>query len=99
MKLGDSGSSASNWVYFKKLDALLSSLPQQAGLSCGVDSGEYVFMNPKVYLNRSNGLDEMRDSPENSASAGVGKMNLRAFHPEDKEWRSQGECSFFQIAR
>ncbi|KAH6758285.1 hypothetical protein C2S51_018520, partial [Perilla frutescens var. frutescens] len=66
MKLGDAGGSASEWVYFKKIDGLLSSQPQQTGLSCGVDSGEYVFMNPKVYLNRSNGLDEMRDSPGNS---------------------------------
>lgn len=66
MKLGDAGGSASEWVYFKKIDALLSSQLQQTGLSCGVDSGEYVFMNPKVYLNHSNGLDEMMDSPGNS---------------------------------
>lgn len=66
MKLGEAGGSASEWVYFKKIDALLSSQVQQTGLSCGVDSGEYVFMNPKVYLNRSNGLDEMMDSPGNS---------------------------------
>ncbi|KAL1559069.1 trihelix transcription factor ASIL2-like [Salvia divinorum] len=65
MKFGDSGS---EWVYFKKIDALLSSSQVQlVGLSCGIDSGEYVFMNPKVYLNRSNGLDEMRDSPGNSS--------------------------------
>ncbi|PWA72261.1 trihelix protein [Artemisia annua] len=36
---------------------------QHNGLPCGVDSGEYVFMNTKVYLNQSNALDEMRDSP------------------------------------
>ncbi|KAM7513207.1 hypothetical protein LguiB_012082 [Lonicera macranthoides] len=29
---------------------------------CGVDSEEYVFMNPRVYLNQSNALDEMRDN-------------------------------------
>ncbi|GKB07047.1 hypothetical protein Tco_0835280 [Tanacetum coccineum] len=32
----------------------------------GIDSGEYVFMNTKVYLNQSNALDEMRDSPGES---------------------------------
>lgn len=68
MKFGDSGS---EWVYFKKIDSLLSSSSSssqvsQTGLSCGIDSGEYVFTNPKDYLNRSNGLDEMRDSPGNS---------------------------------
>ncbi|KAM7484068.1 hypothetical protein LguiA_000077 [Lonicera macranthoides] len=34
---------------------------------CGVDSGEYVFMNPRVYLNQSNALDEMRDIPGESS--------------------------------
>ncbi|KAL6563263.1 hypothetical protein OROHE_005850 [Orobanche hederae] len=59
---------ASEWVYFKKMDALLSAPLNRAGLSCGVDSGEFVFMNPEDYLSRSNHLDEMRDSPGNSAS-------------------------------
>ncbi|GFY96320.1 alcohol dehydrogenase transcription factor Myb/SANT-like family protein [Actinidia rufa] len=31
-------------------------------------AGEYVFMNTRVYLDRSNGLDEMRDSPGESES-------------------------------
>ncbi|EPS66375.1 hypothetical protein M569_08403, partial [Genlisea aurea] len=64
---------ASKWVYFKRIDELLlPSTPQQQppGLSCGVDAGEFIFMNPKVYLDLSNGLDEMRDSPENSESGG-----------------------------
>lgn len=59
----------SKWVYFRKMDALMSTPPQQGGLSCGMDSGEYVFMNPRVYLNRANGLDEMRDSPGISESS------------------------------
>uniref|UniRef100_A0A5B7AN38 Myb-like domain-containing protein n=1 Tax=Davidia involucrata TaxID=16924 RepID=A0A5B7AN38_DAVIN len=69
MKSTEIGGATSKWVYFKKMDMLMSSSPQQAGLSCGMDSGEYVFMNPRVYLNRANGLDEMRDSPGNSESA------------------------------
>lgn len=69
IKLGEGEGSTSEWVYFKKMNVLLSSHPQQAGLSCGVDSGEYVFMNPKVYLNRSNVFDEMRDSPGKSESS------------------------------
>ncbi|XP_057969051.1 trihelix transcription factor ASIL2-like [Malania oleifera] len=68
MKLAETGGGASKWVYFKKMDMLMSSSSRQAGLSCGLDSGEYVFMNPKVYLNRANVLDEMRDSPGNSES-------------------------------
>lgn len=69
MKFGETGSTTSKWVYFKKMDMLLTSTPQKAGVSCGMDSGEYVFMSPKTYLNRANGLDEMRDSPANSESA------------------------------
>uniref|UniRef100_A0A5B7C084 Putative trihelix transcription factor ASIL1 n=1 Tax=Davidia involucrata TaxID=16924 RepID=A0A5B7C084_DAVIN len=65
------GGYTSKWVCFKKMDILLNSSPrQQCGLACGIDSGEYVFMNPRVYLNRSNGLDEMRDSPGESESSG-----------------------------
>lgn len=57
----------SKWVFFKKIDALLSSRTRGfSGLGCGLDSGEYVFMNPRVYLDRSNVLDEMRDSPAES---------------------------------
>ncbi|XP_057969104.1 trihelix transcription factor ENAP1 [Malania oleifera] len=68
-KLGN-GAGASKWAYFKKMDMLMASSPrQQHGLACGVDSGEYVFMNPQVYLSRSNGFDEMRDSPGNSESS------------------------------
>ncbi|CAA6660837.1 unnamed protein product [Spirodela intermedia] len=53
------------------MDSLMSSPPpasarQQPRLPCGFDSGEYVFMNSKVYVSRSNDLDEMRDSPGDS---------------------------------
>ncbi|KAF9616846.1 hypothetical protein IFM89_032696 [Coptis chinensis] len=76
MMLAETGESSSKWTFFKKMDILLSSSSssrQPPGLSCGLDSGEYVFMNPKSYLNRSNGLDEMRDSPGNSESSeGIG---------------------------
>ncbi|KAI3463347.1 hypothetical protein Pfo_020010 [Paulownia fortunei] len=98
MKLGDTGGSASEWVYFKKMDTLLSSLPQQAGLSCGVDSGEYVFMNPKVYLNRSNGLDEMRDSPGNSESAeGEGDDSEGLPPKRTKNGRIRGSAASFKL--
>ncbi|KAH6803227.1 Alcohol dehydrogenase transcription factor Myb/SANT-like family protein [Perilla frutescens var. frutescens] len=57
----------SKWVFFKKMDALLNLRTRgYGGLGCGLDSGEYVFMNPRVYLDRSNVLDEMRDSPGQS---------------------------------
>lgn len=58
------------WLHFKKMDMLMMSScsKQREGLSCGLDSGEYVFINSNVYLNCSNGLDEMRDSPGSSES-------------------------------
>ncbi|KAG8367409.1 hypothetical protein BUALT_Bualt16G0068900 [Buddleja alternifolia] len=57
----------SKWVFFKKMDGLLNMRSRgHCGLGCGVDSGEYVFMNPRVYLDRANVLDEMRDSPGES---------------------------------
>ncbi|CAK9174622.1 unnamed protein product [Ilex paraguariensis] len=89
MKLAGIGNPSSKWVYFKKMDLLMSSTPQQAGLSCGVDSGEYVFMNTRVYLNRANGLDEMRDSPGNSESAEGEEDDSEGIPP--KRTRNGGE--------
>ncbi|XVF24472.1 hypothetical protein REPUB_Repub13aG0131400 [Reevesia pubescens] len=64
------GLNSSNWVFFRKMEMLMglgsSFRQQESGLACGVDSGEFVFMNPQVYLDRSNGFDEMRDSPAES---------------------------------
>lgn len=88
-KFSECGSFISKWVYFKKMDTLMCSQPQQSGLSCGVDSGEYVFMNPRDYLNRANGLDEMRDSPANSESA-EGEEEDEEEEDEDEEEDSEG---------
>ena len=86
--------SSCKWVYFKKMDLLLSmsSPPQQPGLSCGVDCGEYVFMNPRIYLNRANGLDEMRDSPGNSESAeGDDGDDSDGLPPKKRKYRKNNE--------
>ncbi|KAH7511894.1 trihelix transcription factor ENAP1 [Ziziphus jujuba] len=69
-KMEETGLNYSKWAYFKKMHMLMASPPRQdCGLACGVDSGEYVFMNTRVYLDRSNGYDEMRDSPGESESS------------------------------
>ncbi|XAR67735.1 hypothetical protein NMG60_11002619 [Bertholletia excelsa] len=67
-KLTESRGTTSKWVYFRKMEMLMSSSPQQS-LSCGVDSGEFVLRKPKAYLNCVNGLDEMQSSLGNSESA------------------------------
>ncbi|CAN4085455.1 unnamed protein product [Withania somnifera] len=57
----------SKWPFFKKMDMLMNlRMKGHCGLRCGIDSGEYVFMDPRMYLDRSNVLDEMRDSPAGS---------------------------------
>lgn len=71
LKVEKMGLGASKWVFFRKMEMLMglgssSIMQQEGGLSCGVDSGEFVFMNTEVYLDRSNGFDEMRDSPGSS---------------------------------
>ncbi|XP_061366481.1 trihelix transcription factor ENAP1 [Gastrolobium bilobum] len=69
-RMDEMGVSSCKWAYFKKMDMLMaSSARQEYGLACGVDSGEYVFMNTRVYLNRSNEFDEMRDSPVESETS------------------------------
>lgn len=65
MKLGETGESTSKWACYKKMDMLLSSIPQKGGHLSAVDSEEHL----KDHLNCSNGLHETRDSPDNSISA------------------------------
>lgn len=98
LMLAETGESLSKWVFFKKMDMLMtsSSSRQQQGLSCGLDSGEYVFMNPKSYLN-SNGLDEMRDSPGNSVSSEGNEDDSEGLPPKrtkSSEATPRGRSSF-----
>lgn len=96
MKFAETGSSTINWVYFKKMDMLLTSTPQKAGVSCGMDSGEYVFMSPKAYLDRANGLDEMRDSPANSESVD-GSEDLPPKRSRNVQSRGNGNGRSFKL--
>ncbi|XP_068653128.1 trihelix transcription factor ENAP1-like [Aristolochia californica] len=94
IRMAETGSSSSKWVYFKKMDMLMTAPPRQSGLSCGLDSGEYVFMNPRAYLNRSNGMDEMRDSPTNSElSDGDEEDGSEGLPPLPTEKMKSGETS------
>ncbi|KAI4355665.1 hypothetical protein L6164_004414 [Bauhinia variegata] len=96
-KLAETGGGNSKWVYFKRMDKLMSSPPQQPGLSCGLDSGEYVFMNPRVYLNSANRLDEMKDSPGNSESTGE-EEGLDGPRPKKRRHgRDNYEASSFRL--
>ncbi|XP_007024104.2 PREDICTED: trihelix transcription factor ASIL2 [Theobroma cacao] len=96
--LAETGATTSKWVYFRKMDMLMSTPPQQGGLSCGLDSGEYVFMNPRVYLNRANGLDEMRDSPANSESADGEEDISDGLPPKKRRFgRQSDEGSSFRL--
>ncbi|EXB37042.1 hypothetical protein L484_020829 [Morus notabilis] len=69
-RMDELGLKSSKWAYFKKMDILMASPARQNhGLACGVDSGEFVFANTRVYLDRSNRFDEMRDSPVESENS------------------------------
>ncbi|KAI9128580.1 hypothetical protein K1719_000063 [Acacia pycnantha] len=93
-KMDEMGLNSSKWAYFKKMDMLMaSSARQEYGLSCGMDSGEYVFMNTRVYLDRSNGLDEMRDSPGESETSEDDSDGLRRSRIVDND---EGEESSFR---
>ncbi|KAA0059286.1 trihelix transcription factor ASIL2 [Cucumis melo var. makuwa] len=97
-KSTEMGGPTSKWVYFKKMDMLMSSPPNQGGLSCGLDSGEYVFMNPRAYLNRANGLDEMRDSPDNSESDDCEDDELDGLPPKKRIYgRNNEDSSSFRM--
>lgn len=55
-------------------------------------------MNPGVYLNRANGLDEMRDSPGNSDSADEAEDDSDGLPPKKrKSGRDRNERSSFRV--
>ncbi|KAM1219625.1 hypothetical protein ACFX2G_047673 [Malus domestica] len=64
---------------------------EQVGLSCGLDSGDYVFMNPKVYLNSANGLDEMMDSLGNSESTKGGDDDSDGLPPKKRRYGREND--------
>lgn len=82
-KYPDYPSPSCKWIYFQKMDELMSSPPaappvsrqnpQLPRLPCGIDAGEYVFASSKLYLNCPDDIDEMRDSPGDTASEGEGE--------------------------
>ncbi|KAK8939655.1 hypothetical protein KSP40_PGU001127 [Platanthera guangdongensis] len=79
----DYPNSSNRWIFFQKMDGLMSSPPPAASaarqhpqlprLPCGIDAGEYVFASSRLYQNHSDGMDEMRDSPGDTASDGEGE--------------------------
>ncbi|WCJ42430.1 Alcohol dehydrogenase transcription factor Myb/SANT-like family protein [Euphorbia peplus] len=77
------GGGGGKWAYFRKMDMLMSRGRSggECSLACGVDSGEFVFMDTDVYLERANVNDEMRDSPcdseEEDEEEGGGKEGVK----------------------
>ncbi|PKA64205.1 hypothetical protein AXF42_Ash009425 [Apostasia shenzhenica] len=110
-KYPDYASSSSNWVYFQKMDELMSSPPPTSAairqdpqlhrLSCGIDAGEYVFASSKLYANRSNGVNEMRDSPGDTASEEEGEEvddDSDGLPPRREKLAASSESSFRMLA-
>lgn len=104
-KVSGLGGGISKWVYFKKMDVLMTMSPrqlqqqEQCGLACGVDSGEFVFMNPRVYLDHSNASDEMRDSPGNSESeGGEDDEDEEEEEEDDEEAEAEAEESYRMLS-
>ncbi|XP_074575460.1 uncharacterized protein LOC141831932 isoform X2 [Curcuma longa] len=103
------GKFGSKWVYFKKMDALMSppspvpstgkqSLqlppPPPPKLPYGVDAGEYVFARSSAYQDRCNGNGKMRDSPDNSGSEDYSD----GFPPKRENVSESSDSSFRMLA-
>ncbi|XP_058780526.1 uncharacterized protein LOC131654120 [Vicia villosa] len=96
IKFSEMGGGDKKWVYFKKMDKLMSSPPQQAGFSCGLDSRESVFLKPRVFANHANGLDDTRDNPANTKSIGVEGLE-RPRAKKRRKGRGSDESSSFKL--
>ncbi|KAK8551217.1 hypothetical protein V6N13_119695 [Hibiscus sabdariffa] len=96
--LAETGTTTSKWIYFRKMYMLMSTPPQQSGLSCGLDSGEPVFADPRPYSSRANGMDEMSDSPANSESGDSDEDISDGLPPKKRRFgRQLDEGSSFQL--
>ncbi|MFQ6639067.1 hypothetical protein Gotur_014674 [Gossypium turneri] len=96
--LAETSATTSKWVYFKKVDMLMSTPPQQGGLSCGMDLGEPIFVNPRAYSNCANGMDKMRDSPADSESADSDEDISDGLPPKKRRFgRQYDEGSSFRM--
>ncbi|KAI5414005.1 hypothetical protein KIW84_058229 [Lathyrus oleraceus] len=96
IKFSEMGGGDRKWVYFKKMDKLMSSPPQQAGFSCGLDSRESVLMKPRVFVNHANGLDDTRDNPVNTEFIGVEGLE-RPRAKKRRKGRGSDEASSFKL--
>lgn len=101
VKMKEMGLNCSKWAYYKKMDMLMASPPRQEyGLACGVDSGEFVFMNTRVYLDQSNGFDEMKDSPvesETSEEENENRNGINGIRPRRMKGGGNGEGSSVRV--
>lgn len=98
IKFQDMGGGDRKWVYFQKMDKLMSSPPQQARLSCRSNSRERIFMKPGVYVNHANEMDDMKkDSPpENTESVRV--EGFEGPRPKKRrKGRGSDEASSFKL--
>ncbi|CAK8535772.1 unnamed protein product [Lathyrus sativus] len=96
IKFSEMGGGDRKWVYFKKMDKLMSSPPQQAGFSCGLDSRESVLMKPRVFVHHANGLDDTRDNPTNTEVTGIEVLE-RPRAKKRRKGRGSDEASSFKL--
>ena len=96
IKFPEKGGGDKKWVYFKKMDNLMSSPQQKTGLSCGSDSRESVLMKPRVDVNHANGLEDVQDSSENTEF--IGTEGLEETHTKKRrKGRGDNKASSFKL--
>ncbi|KAM1359763.1 hypothetical protein FF2_046028 [Malus domestica] len=75
----------------KKYKKEKAKFTKSGGATSKWTQGSNVFMNPKVYLNRANGLDEMRNSPGNSKSAEGGNDDSDGLPPKKRMYGREND--------
>ncbi|RYR50737.1 hypothetical protein Ahy_A07g037360 [Arachis hypogaea] len=98
MKFPAMGVGSSKWLYFERMNKLMSPPPQQTSLSCEMQSQKHSVINSRVNLNHPNGVDKTRNSPETTESTSEdGSIGARG-KKRKKRRCNDGACSFRLLA-
>ncbi|MED6133919.1 hypothetical protein PIB30_032720 [Stylosanthes scabra] len=98
MKFPATGVGSSKWLYFERMNKLMSPPPQQTSLPCEMQSQKHAAINSRVNLNLANGVDKMKNSPETTESTSEdGSPGPRA-KKRKKRRCNDNACSFRLLA-
>ncbi|MED6111331.1 hypothetical protein PIB30_051433 [Stylosanthes scabra] len=98
MKFPTMGVGSSKWLYFERMNKLMSPPPQQTSLPCEMQSQKHAAINSRVNLNLANEVDKMKNSPETTESTSEDGLVEPRGKKRKKRRCNDNPCSFRLLA-